>query len=168
MNLNILHAAMVHTKAKSGIRALRWNRSFALLRTYKEECGKTNIPREDQKGRYLKLARWILRQRQAYKNELEIQKNIKPKSTQRINAAQINLLNSIGFQWELIKSYRSSLLPISNVPPDTKAVRKKRKTPDAPKKALASKDRDLPTCEDQAKKLARKEKNISDYSRASK
>jgi len=77
----------------------RWRDKYALLARYVAEHGDARVPRDLDTATYRKLGVWVNSQRMAYRAEKLRAQGKVPKTANRINAIQIELLNKLNFLW---------------------------------------------------------------------
>ncbi|CAE8630824.1 unnamed protein product [Polarella glacialis] len=75
-------------------KAVSWEESFDILKAYKQEHGHTRVPRSYVADDGINLGRWVNTQRKARKGQ----------GSCKIDAEQIEQLDSLGFQWAVNKA----------------------------------------------------------------
>lgn len=76
-----------------------WRRNFAALQRFAAEFGHARVPVSMDSKEYPKLGNWVHVQRRAYRLEHLRKAGLPWKGNNRINPEQIELLESVGFEW---------------------------------------------------------------------
>ena len=84
------------------VREAVWQENFAMLKDFEQWEGHTRVPVSLDSDRYPKLGMWVARQRNAYRNMRRIAKGEQPSSNHRMTKEHIVILESIGFEWEVL------------------------------------------------------------------
>lgn len=90
-------------------RHLMWEVRFAELKDFKSSYGHAQVPIGWEQN--VQLANWVSTQRQEYKNLIK-------GKTSRLNDKRVNLLNSLGFAWELQRGGRRRRLAVNKNNPN--------------------------------------------------
>lgn len=78
-----------------------WENKFELLKKYVSRFGNARVPTELDTPEFPKLGGWVAMQRQSFRNEEKRAKGETPKGAHRIRPGQIQMLDSIGFHWQV-------------------------------------------------------------------
>ena len=73
-----------------------------MLKDFEQWEGHTRVPYSLDSDRYPKLGLWVRTQREAYRNMRRIAKGTKPRTHVRMTKEHIMILESIGFEWEVL------------------------------------------------------------------
>ena len=79
-----------------------WSHQFALLKKFVRETGHARVPWRMNSAAYPRLGQWVDVQRSAYRAEQKRKAGKEMRRcSNRISAAQVAQLESIGFEWEV-------------------------------------------------------------------